>query len=413
MEFDVSLDLRTDHDNEDGLWRYVGTGEVFGLQQATGGSAKVAYSSISPEDIDMPVIDGSNENNSGLAVGGMYYWYPDIVVDGVTYVYEGNPHTSGAKTYRLEWVRFADTGGNNVANGAPDTGNDPGWHLDGYAVLESQVEIKYFVLDADTKQPIDGIGVDGLVRTSLKSTTNGGVAADRLEYSYNQAPYGAGTVTEWYVRKSDGSYEQWDFTKIVTKDLDLYGFLKGPTEEETYTLNLEKVTPQDNAYRGTPESAAGSSIWKTLSGAKFDLYVKEESGEWTKVNEESIVPNNTNGSTATTAYGGLEYGKIYKLIETEAPPGYNKLEVEIYFTAENAESGIYLCDEEGIALTSSSEYASASRTNLIVANYGGYVLPSTGGTGTLMYILSGGMLMMAAGIALVYKQSLRKGARER
>lgn len=181
-------------------------------------------------------------------------------------------------------------------------------------------------------------------------------------------------------------------------------------EPNGYILKLEKVTPAADVTiedSDVPLSAAPDSNWLALSGAKFKLSSVVD-GKATVITEE-LVPNDGGSGKATATHEGLTYGVLYKLEEIAAPNGYNMLTAPIYFKADNVDAGIYLCDEDGTMINSNKNANVVEKLNVIVANYGGYVLPSTGGEGTYWYTWSGAMLlMMAAAYTLMYRKSYRR-----
>ena len=79
----------------------------------------------------------------------------------------------------------------------------------------------------------------------------------------------------------------------------------------------------------------------------------------------------------------------------------------IYFKSTDGRS-IVLCDENGYTPNVKYDGVEAQGLTLIVANYGGYVLPSTGGPGATLYTL-GGVLFMLAAAFLMYKNLRKRG----
>lgn len=182
---------------------------------------------------------------------------------------------------------------------------------------------------------------------------------------------------------------------------------KHSTEEETTTyvwkLNVHKYT-----LNSTNDEVA-------LSGAKFVLY-RMDSGakKYAKLTNKKIVGWVTDKDKATTLetsgtgdilIEGLNVGTYY-LEETEAPVGYNKLtepiEVEITATT-SVTSG-----SETVQYKNSSEtsYTPATDATVKVLNNAGTQLPSTGGIGTTLFYVIGGVLMAVAAVLLVTKKRM-------
>ena len=80
-----------------------------------------------------------------------------------------------------------------------------------------------------------------------------------------------------------------------------------------------------------------------LQGANFTLYQKNQSNQWDEVSD------GTTGKNGRFSFKGLLVGKVYKLVETDAPAGYEKSDTIYYVIgiAENGQAKIYLCNELG------------------------------------------------------------------
>ena len=86
----------------------------------------------------------------------------------------------------------------------------------------------------------------------------------------------------------------------------------------------------------------------------------------------------------------------YKLVEVEAPAGYNKLpqpvDVSVNGTTINQQTGV----------------PTSNATTQIIANYTGVELPSTGGFGTKLFIIIGSLLAMISSVVLVTNKRMAK-----
>jgi LPXTG-motif cell wall-anchored protein len=169
-------------------------------------------------------------------------------------------------------------------------------------------------------------------------------------------------------------------------------------ELKTYDFKLTKVDGKGNK----------------LANAKFNLQVADANGNYSNV---KVVEETENG--AVTGYHvadsdeiannkyteiivagevtikGLDLDKTYQLVETEAPVGYNKL-TDPWPVLTNAE-----VDDEGNITTQATDFE-----NTNVENKTGSVLPSTGGIGTTIFYVVGGVLVVAAGVLLVTKKRM-------
>ncbi len=153
----------------------------------------------------------------------------------------------------------------------------------------------------------------------------------------------------------------------------------------TYQLTVKKTDKNGN----------------NLTGAGFTLYKKiDNTWETVKVIDKS---NNTNIFTFT----GLDAGD-YKLEETDVPSGYHK--------ANNIEFSIDAVYENGAlkSLSSSSNQIEIEKNNgnltgnlnVTVVNQSGSLLPSTGGFGTTLFTVFGGVLMTFSVILLISKKRM-------
>ena len=105
---------------------------------------------------------------------------------------------------------------------------------------------------------------------------------------------------------------------------------------------------------------------------------------------------------------GLDDATDYYLYETLAPKGYNLLDKPVQFkiTAEYTTDGSALLENYPTVKVGTSEASTNLSTNVI--NKEGSTLPSTGGTGTTLFYIIGGILAVAAGVVLITKKRMSK-----
>lgn len=146
-----------------------------------------------------------------------------------------------------------------------------------------------------------------------------------------------------------------------------------------------------------------------LSGAEFKLE-KVLKGDTKKT---VAVEKNTEGTTFT--FKGLDDGD-YILTETKTPATYNTIE-PITFTVTAEHTVIWSTEARTDILTSLSGRAasgkitftpSADKSELVtnVVNQSGATLPGTGGIGTTIFYVIGGLLMAAAAVLLITKKRM-------
>ena len=171
-----------------------------------------------------------------------------------------------------------------------------------------------------------------------------------------------------------------------------------------------------------------------LSDAKFVLYKEGENNskeyyfwnsdtkkvEWVTITDEGLdeaIVNNTITEVTTDKNGAAHFEGLaagsYKLLETVAPNGYNKLEtpVEITITTSYNDDGTLngeeftstnINNENGITV----KHEIDERYSLVagIANNAGALLPSTGGIGTTIFYAVGIILMAGAVFFIVRKK---------
>lgn len=142
---------------------------------------------------------------------------------------------------------------------------------------------------------------------------------------------------------------------------------------------------------------------KSLSGAAFKLEKKLSDGTYKEIKSFKA------GEETTFEFTGLDDGN-YRLSETATPAGYNTI-TPIEFTI----SAEHKTDSDDPKLTklsgnvTSGEATFAADTNAgslttSVVNKKGATLPSTGGIGTTMFYVAGGLMVVVAGVLLAAKK---------
>ena len=187
-------------------------------------------------------------------------------------------------------------------------------------------------------------------------------------------------------------------------------YSNNPYSEQKGTTNWDNVivfTYQVVVNKYANEVKEGNL--KTGAAFKLEKLVGQT---WTLVKEFQA-----DESTSTFTFKGLDDGQ-YKLTETVTPSGYNTIDpIEFTVTAdhnvswEGAERTTILTSLNGapteaglITFTPSVDTGTLSTD---VVNKSGSTLPETGGMGTTLFYVLGGVLVLAAVVLLVTKKRMR------
>ncbi len=170
----------------------------------------------------------------------------------------------------------------------------------------------------------------------------------------------------------------------------------------TYKTVVNKVTENPN-YDPQVE---GSEKYIKLVGADFTLEKYDQGSDaWNVI---AAVKSN-NGTTFS--FNGLDDGK-YRLKETKTPSGYNTIkDIEFTVTAEHE------VKSDNPALTSLRGNASSEELAFTanisdgslttdVENKAGATLPETGGMGTTLFYIVGGILVVGSAVLLITKKRM-------
>lgn len=308
---------------------------------------------------------------------------------------------------------------------------------------------KKIVINGDEKVDSNSAGIGDTVNFSITITVKDGdpknyvlhdklsgltFDSDSLEVKVGTTKLNAGTDYTLETNPTDGDSFDVKFTNGKLKPNDVVVVTYSATVAANATIGGEGNTNKAKLeYSGkvSTEEKTTTYVWKlnvhkytlnstndevALNGAKFVLYRKDGTDKkyYAKLTGGKIDGWVTNQSDATTlettgtgdiSIEGLNVGTYY-LEETEAPAGYNKLtgpiEVEITATT-SVTSGSETVQYKNL---SESSYTLATDATVKVLNKAGTQLPSTGGIGTTLFYVIGGVLMAVAAVLLVTKKRM-------
>jgi len=161
-------------------------------------------------------------------------------------------------------------------------------------------------------------------------------------------------------------------------------------ETKTYTFGFDIVKTDS---QNTMIDGAQFKIYDAETGGNEVAVVLMADGTYrrAKVGEEGVAIVVKDGKVRVV---GFDNGTYY-LEETVAPQGYNKLTARQKFII--SDGNLDAVFNEGVFSTGSGVH---------VVNKTGNMLPETGGFGTSMFLMIGGMLMIGAGVLLVTKRRM-------
>lgn len=210
------------------------------------------------------------------------------------------------------------------------------------------------------------------------------------------------------------------------------------TDKNNNKVNLEYSNNPTNGGTGKTEDVEvfvytfkidgkkvdGTDTTQTLAGAIFQLqdsegtpisFARVTEGDVTKYIRyvegaidpapatDAIVDRITTTDNGKVVFEGLDKG-TYKLVELQAPAGYNNLQdpIVIVIDATIEEDGSL--SESGVTYTVDNK---ANNGNVIeILNNKGSQLPSTGGMGTTILYIVGAVLVIGAGVVLFTKRRM-------
>lgn len=170
------------------------------------------------------------------------------------------------------------------------------------------------------------------------------------------------------------------------------------TEEKfAEDVNGEYYKLKDGTYTKTAPTAGGNSgayESTTQKYSKTTTVVAKGNGK----TETKVV--GTVQADGTVTFKGLGAGK-YTIEETKTLDGYNTIDPIIFNLT---------FDPEKKAFSSDNKLVTVGTDNMLdstIVNQSGSLLPSTGGIGTTIFYIIGGVLVVAAGILLVVKKRMQ------
>ncbi len=266
-----------------------------------------------------------------------------------------------------------------------------------------------YVTELDITKYANSVAADHLLAGAEFTLTG-----TSMQVVLNTVDYYEASENGTYYMLLDGTYTEAE--PIGTDYVEI-----GVGTEETTTGYIK------NAAGGfyVPEDTAeydGATLYKLVKGTadKYaDVNTKYEKKTATELSyvEADVSIEMTTGEDGKISFKDLGAG-TYTLTETVTPDGYNTLEpitITIGFTApdkvsDGTEKCVWTMTADGLAITQNTDTDGGMlgifSTDII--NKSGSLLPSTGGIGTTIFYVVGGILVIGAGILLVTKKRMDK-----
>lgn len=212
-------------------------------------------------------------------------------------------------------------------------------------------------------------------------------------------------TTELEIKKVDGS----DNSKLTGAEFKLestnsanVGYVTGTKYVEDVNGDWYKLV--DGAYTQTPYTTENASKYESdtrysLQTVDKTTYTGEQTSAQAFVDENGVVK-----------FTGLGVGD-YTLTEVTTPDGFNTMAPISFSVGWTKESGFTVTmgegTPEGFEITVTSADNKGATLGTTVPNNKGTELPSTGGIGTTIFYIVGGVLIVGAAILLIAKKRAR------
>lgn len=272
----------------------------------------------------------------------------------------------------------------------------------------------------------------GVTSTDLSSSTDSFVVTFTEDYIKTLSADTTLTVTYKAVLNNNAVLK--DGTSVKSNDntvkLDYSNFTTQEVTTKVYTYEFDLV-----------KYSEAESTKTLLAGAQFKLYKADQVGEDGKLKEDptsikfvqaennykvydgvtttdDVKTTDTLTSVANSVLNiqGLDEGDYY-IQEIKAPDGYNMLDtlvkVTVSATKDETTKKINGNNVAYGTISNSSKNANVEGTTykdggVGILNQSGSVLPSTGGIGTTIFYIVGGILVVGAGVILVTRRRMGK-----
>lgn len=252
------------------------------------------------------------------------------------------------------------------------------------------------------------LDIPNLMDQSMPAAAKALQGGDTITVKYNATLNASATVGSFGNRNTYSVYYSSDPTN--------YTHVSNTTPDTnvvfTYKAVFNKVNESNN-----PLTGADFKLEKFVADQNGAVTVGGVKGKWVDATQlhtgaGAVNPKKTGGATGSTfEFAGLDDG-TYKLTETTTPVGYNTMDpIQFTITADHevqsAEPALKsLTGSDGAEFTMKANLDQASLTANI-KNNPGLVLPATGGLGTKVLGIAGGVFLVGSVVLLITRRRLR------
>ena len=206
-----------------------------------------------------------------------------------------------------------------------------------------------------------------------------------------------------YPFNDDVKWEEFVSENVPITDLHFYALME--ESELTYTKDASGITitgysgmkTGDISQVAIPTEIDGVPVDQSVYESLTDKYIKNSTVTTETTEAGTVSINGTVGEDGILRFEGLKAG-TYTITELRAPDGYNILDDELTITVS--------FDEETSTFTYGNAVDSDGAARITIVNQVGTELPSTGGIGTTVFYIVGGILVLAAIVLLVTKKRM-------
>ncbi len=188
---------------------------------------------------------------------------------------------------------------------------------------------------------------------------------------------------------ANASKSDWVYAEVET-----FGF-------EILKKNTDDVALSDAAFELT--NADGETAYfliEDLADVDHSIYLFEG---WDLEEDDGYTASLVSDDNGMIYIEGLNAG-TYTMKETNAPDGYNKLKKDF---------SVLIAEDGAVSLISSDDSVSISSKTITVINYTGSLLPNTGGIGTTIFYIIGGILVLAVIVILITRKRMESSKKNK